>query len=289
MSTENKIIRLRPLMPPMIIARKYAGDLLRMVSEMVKDYWGLVGIYRDKRGQIVEDETWAITDLDSRLNSLDKKWQLRFAEYAKNMSPKMIEKVLRQSDIQLKETLKDWFAEKRFMLFDKQIPVSLRQVLKASIAENVMYISDLPTKYSGRVRGAVYRAVAGGGTLKDLKVSLRKYAGMSARQAKLVASDQINKAFVAISMKRMEQAGITKYQWVHTGAGKTHRPFHKARWDGVSGLKDGHPNGLNGFIFDKGMLPVIQEQKGKQDEIRGLPGDLPYCHCKLAPIILFED
>ena len=281
----KKVIKLKPLIPPMIIARKYSGDLLRLVSEMVKDYWSLVGIYRNKRGQVVQDETWAITDLDDRLAKLDRKWQDRFKEYAKNNSPKMIQKVLKQSDVQLKETLKDWFAEKRFMLFDKEIPTALRQVLRASIEENVMYISDLPVKYAGRVRGAVYRAVTGGGTLKDLQVSLRKYAGMTARRAKLVATDQINKAFVNISAQRMKQAGITKYMWVHTNAGKTHRPYHKRKWDGVSGKKNGHPNGLNGFIFDMAHQPIIDEKSGET----GLPGQLPYCHCKLAPVIVFDD
>lgn len=281
----NKIIKLKPLIPPMIIARKYSGDLLRLVSEMVKDYWSLVGIYRNKRGQVVQDETWAITDLDDRLAKLDRKWQERFKEYAKNNSPKMIQKVLKQSDIQLKETLKDWFAEKRFMLFDKEIPTALRQVLRASIEENVMYISDLPVKYAGRVRGAVYRAVTGGGTLKDLQGSLRKYAGMSARHAKLVASDQINKAFVNISAQRMKQAGITKYMWVYTYVSKIPRDYHKRRWDGKSGKKNGHPNGLNGFIFDLQHLPVIDEKTGE----RGLPGQLPFCRCKLAPVITFED
>ena len=123
------------------------------------------------------------------------------------------------------------------------------------------------------------------GTLKDLQFSLRKYAGMSARHAKLVASDQINKAFVNISAQRMKQAGITKYQWIHTNSGKTHRPYHKRKWDGVSGKKNGHPNGLNGFIFDMAHQPIIDEKTGET----GLPGQLPYCHCKLAPIITFDD
>lgn len=281
----KRVIKLKPLVPPMIIARKYAGDLLRLVSDMVKDYWGLVGIYRDKRGQIVEDETWAINDLDARLDKLDRKWRIRFEEFAQNNSPKMMEKILRMSDTQIKEVLKDWFAEKRFMLFDKSIPVRLRQVMKASIQENVSLIKSMPSQYSERVRGAVYRAVAGGGTLKDLKVSLRKYAGMSARRAKLVASDQVNKAFTTISMHRMEEAGITKYMWVYTYASKIPRDYHKRKWDGVSGNKDGHPNGLNGFIFSKGEQPVINEKTGE----RGLPGQLPYCRCKLAPVIVFDD
>ncbi|MBP5789217.1 MAG: hypothetical protein J6W29_03180 [Neisseriaceae bacterium] len=276
---------MKPLVPPMIIARKYAGELLRLVHEMVIDYWSVVNIYKDKRGQLVEDATWGINDLDDRLNKLDKKWQERFREYAKENSPKVVEKVLRQTDLQLKETLKDWFAEKRFMLFDRVIPNPLRQVMKASIEENVNYISDLPARYSNRVRGAVYRVVTSSGTLKDLKMSLRKYAGMSERHAKLVASDQINKAFNAMAMHRMAEAGITKYMWTYTYASKTPRDYHKRRWDGQSGKKDGHPNGLNGFIFEKGHNPVIDEKTGET----GLPGQLPYCRCKLAPIILFED
>lgn len=281
----NRIIRLKPLVPPMIIARKYAGELLRLVHEMVIDYWSVVNIYKDKRGQLVEDATWGINDLDDRLNKLDKKWQERFREYAKENSPKVVEKVLRQTDLQLKETLKDWFAEKRFMLFDRVIPNPLRQVMKASIEENVNYISDLPARYSNRVRGAVYRVVTSSGTLKDLKMSLRKYAGMSERHAKLVASDQINKAFNAMAMHRMAEAGITKYMWTYTYASKTPRDYHKRRWDGQSGKKDGHPNGLNGFIFEKGHNPVIDEKTGET----GLPGQLPYCRCKLSPVITFED
>lgn len=281
----NKIIRLRPLVPPMIIARKYAGELLRLVHEMVIDYWSVVNIYKDKRGQLVEDATWGINDLDDRLSKLDKKWQERFREYAKENSPKVVEKVLRQTDLQLKETLKDWFAEKRFILFDRVIPNPLRQVMKASIEENVNYISDLPARYSNRVRGAVYRVVTSSGTLKDLKMSLRKYAGMSERHAKLVASDQINKAFNAMAMHRMAEAGITKYMWTYTYASKTPREYHKRMWDGQSGKKDGHPNGLNGFIFEKGHNPVIDEKTGET----GLPGQLPYCRCKLAPVVVFDD
>lgn len=281
---KERIIRLNPLVPPMIIARKYAGDLLRLVNEMVKDYWSVVGIYKDKRGQLVHDDSWAINDLDARLDKLDSKWRARFEEYAKENSPKVVEKVLRQTDLQLKETLKDWFAEKRFLLFDRHISNPLRQVMKASIEENVNYISDLPSRFSSRVRGAVYRVVTSTGTLKDLRMSLRKYAGMSERQAKLVATDQINKAFNVMAMHRMAEAGITKYMWVYTYTSKTPRDYHKRKWDGKSGKKDGHPNGLNGFIFEQGHNPIIDEKTGET----GLPGQLPYCRCKLSPVIVFE-
>ena len=278
----KKIVRLRPLIAPMIITRKYMGELSHLVGEMVKEYNTLLRIYKDNRGQFTAD-AWGITELDDRIKHLSKKWQERFIEYAKNNVPKIVDALRRQSDLQIKEILKDWFAEQRFTLFGQNIPVPMRQVIKACIEENVSYITTLPQQYNMRVSGAVYRAVSGGGTFKQLRNELFKYADMTYRRAKLVASDQTHKAFTSIAAKRMETLGITKYEWIHTGAGKTHRPYHKAKWDGVSGKTNGEPNGLNGFIFDMKHQPVIDKRTGQT----GLPGQLPFCHCRLAPVIEF--
>lgn len=278
----RKVVRLKPLVVPMIIARKYAGELAYLVRGMVRDYQSIIGIYRDNRGQIVVDDM--VNDLTKRLDKLGRIWRKRFEEFADNNTPKTIERVLRSSDLQIKSILQDWFAENRFVLFGQSIPRPLQQVMKASIEENVALIKSLPLQFEERVRGSVYRAVSGGGTLKDLRKELSKYAGMSERRAKLVASDQVHKAFVNISAKRMETVGIKKYEWVHTRIGKTQRPYHMRRWDGVSGKKDGHPNGLNGFIFDMNHLPIIDEKTGE----RGLPGRLPFCHCRLSPVIEFD-
>lgn len=277
---QKKTIRLRPLIAPDNIARKYTRELQSMVAEMVKEYHTILGLYKNVRGQITGD-AWGITELDDRLRHLGKKWQERFDEYAKHNAPKIVNQVAKMSDLQIKEILKDWFAEKRFMLFGQSIPVSMRQVMKACIQDNVNYITTLPQQYSNRVAGSVYRAISGGGTFKDLRNELFKYGNMTYRRAKLVASDQTHKAFVSIAAKRMETLGIKKYEWIHTHTGKTQRPYHMRRWDGVSGKKDGNPNGLNGFIFDMEHLPVID----KRTMERGLPGRLPFCHCRLAPVI----
>lgn len=279
----RKPIRLKPLVMPMIIARKYASDLSRLVRDMVKDYQSIIEIYRDKRGQATGDDM--VTDLDVKFNRLGREWQKRFKEYAESNTPKTVQKVLKSSDLQIKSILSDWFAQKRFTLFGQSVPLALREVIKASIQENVALIKSLPTQYEERVRGAVYRAVAGGGTLKDLRHELTKYAIMTNNRAKLVASDQTHKVFVSVAAKRMESVGIKKFEWIHTHAGKTQRPYHLRKWDGVSGKKDGHPNGLNGFIFDLNHLPVIDERTME----RGLPGRLPFCHCRLAPVIEMFD
>ena len=286
---KKKIVEFRALVPPLALERKYAKELVALVLAMTREYAQVAKIYKDKRHQIVQDDTWGITDLDKRLDSLGEKWRGRFEEFAKNNAPKVVNQVLKQSDLQIKEILKDWFAEKRFMLLDQHLSNPLRQVLRASVEYNVSLIKSLHFQYAERVRGAVYRAVAGGGTFGELKRSLVKYAGMEERRAKLVAGDQIRKAFTDISARRMADLGIEKYKWIHTHAGKTHRPYHMRKWDGVSGKKDGHPNGLNGFIFTMANKPVIQEGTEKQQEIRGLPNELPFCHCRLAPVIEFEN
>lgn len=272
--TQNNIVRLKPLVMPMIVARKYAAELSALVRAMVKDYQSIIEIYKDDRGQATGDDM--VGNLDVRFNALGREWAKRFAEYAKNNTPKTIQKILKSSDLQIKSVLKDWFAEKRFTLFGRSVPLALRQVLKASVQENVSLIKSLPAQYEERVRGAVYRTVAGGGTLKNLRAELVKYARMTDNRAKLVASDQTHKAFVSIAAKRMETVGIRKFEWIHTHSGKTQRPYHMRRWDGVSGKKDGHPNGLNGFIFDLEHLPIIDEKTME----RGLPGRLPFCYHK---------
>jgi uncharacterized protein with gpF-like domain len=157
-------------------------------------------------------------------------------------------------------------------------------MMKAQVAENVALIKSIPEEFKRRIEGAVYRAITGSGTMKQLRDEIHKYGNMSLRRAKLISSDQTTKIFNVLSIQRMKQVGITKYRWVHTGRGKTHRPYHKAKWDGKSGLRDGNPNGLNGFIFSTEKPPVIDKKTGQ----RGLPGELPFCHCEVAPVIVFE-
>lgn len=280
----KKVVEFKPLVPPVAIERKYAKELRALVLAMTRDYASVAKIYKDKRHQIVQDDTWGITDLDKRLDALGEKWRARFEEYAKENSPKVVNQVLKQSNLQIKDVLKDWFAEKRFMLLDSHIPVPMRQVMRASIEYNVSLIKSLHSQYAERVRGAVYRAVAGGGTLKDLKRELVKYAGMEERRAKLVAGDQIRKCFTDLNAKRFADLGITKMKWVYTYASKEPRHYHMRKWDGKSGTKDGHPNGLNGFIFDISRPPVIDEKTEKH----GYPNELPFCRCRMAPIIEFE-
>lgn len=277
----------KPLTPPHAIAVKYQRDLYTLIKSMIKDYKSILGIYKEKQHQIAIDASgaWLTTDIQDRLERLGKKWEKKFKEFAQTQSPRIINKILRMSDTQLKSALAGFFSRERLELIGDVVPQPLQQTIKAHIAENVSLITSIQSQYLQRIQGAVTRSITGGGSLKQLTMEIQRYGDMELRRAKLIAVDQTRKVYSNINLRRFEQVGVTKVKWLHTHGGKEARPYHQRKWDGVSGLKDGRPNGLNGYVFSIDNPPVIQEAKGKQPEIRGLPAQLPFCSCIMRAVL----
>lgn len=281
------ILESKPLTPPKAIANVYGRDLINLIKAMIKDYKSILTIYKEKGDQVAidADGAWLTTDIQDRLSKLGKKWEKKFKEFANTQSPRVINKILKMSDTQLKSALAGFYSRERLELIGDVIPQPLQQTIKAHIAENVSLITSISSQYLERIQGAVTRSITGGGSLKQLTMEIYRYGDMELRRAKLIAVDQTRKVYSSINLRRFEQVGITKVKWLHTHGGKEVRPYHQRKWDGVSGLKDQHPNGLNNYIFDLNNPPVIQEAKGKQPEIRGFPGQLPFCSCIMRAVI----
>lgn len=283
----RKPVNLKPIIPSRAVANTYARDIALLIKLMVRDYGVLLGIYKDKKGQLTGDADegiWITTAIETRFKKLGKKWQKEFEKFAEGKSQEVIRKILKQTDMQLKSVLQDYMAAKYFTLIGETIPKPMRIMMRAEVAENVALIKSIPEEFHRRVEGTIYRAITGKGALNQIRRDIAKYGDMSLRRAKLISSDQTSKIFNTLAMERMKQVGVRKCRWVHTGRGKTHRPYHKKMWDGVSGIRDGHPNGLNGFIFNIENPPVIEEKTNE----RGMPGQLPFCHCQVAPVIEFD-
>ena len=283
----------KAFIPPKGVEIVYRNGMLALIKAMVADYRSLLDIYRQKREQVAlmamdADGEWLTTAIQERLNKLGKKWEQRFKEFAEHNSKVMINKTLKATDLQLKSILKDYFEKERFELLG--MPTELKQVVKAHAAENVVLIKSIAPQYLEQVQGALVRAITGGGSLGQLEREIDKYKREGMRRAKLIAHDQVHKVFNTMVARRCVQLGIKRMQWFHSHAGREPRPYHIRKWDGVSGIKNGHPNGLNGFIFDLAHLPVIQEayvtKSGKYyAEIRGLPSQLVNCRCFMKPVI----
>lgn len=288
---KKKPITTKPISSPHATEMLYARELSALIRQMAKEYASALTVYKQKQEQIAVDDasgSWLTTEVEERLRKLGDRWAERFKEFAENKSPAMVKKILRQTDVQLKSTLKDWFSVERMTLIAETIPTPLRQSMKAHVAENVSLIKSIPAQYHERIIGAVTRAITGGSSYKQLVTEIRKYQGMELRRAQLIARDQVHKVSTTITVRRCEQLGIKRFMWVHSNAGKTFREYHHRKWDGVSGLKDGRPNGLNGYIFDMNNPPVIQKATKTQPEIRGVPAQLCSCRCMAMPVIEVE-
>lgn len=282
MPVQKRFFYSATLVPPVAIQRVYGRKIAAIVRDMIKSYQPLLDLYKSKSPQMAMDAdgAWLSTDVEKLLKKLQSYWDNYLDENAQKIAKDMINKVLRNSNLQVQNALKNYIAKERWELIRDKIPVPMQQAIKSHIAENVSLIKSVANQYHERIAGAIYRAITGTGTLTNLRREFLKYGKMSERRAKLITSDQVNKVFNTLSARRMASVGINKVRWIH-GFPKEPRPYHARVWDGKSGKKDGHPNGLNGFIFSLDNPPIIDEKTGE----RGLPGRLPFCSCRMEPVI----
>ena len=270
------------------LERQYRIEIKGMVDKMLKDVAdNIVKSYRKNKDGFTFATDGAFSNVDDELKELEKKYREIFARQGEVVAKRMVMRQLKYNRSAFKKIMKKLMPndEEIPSLAGSVIPRDMEQVIKASIMENVSLIRSIESKYFEQITGAVARSMQAGGSIKQLKQEILHYNGMTRRRADIIANDQSRKAYMSINLRNMAKAGIQKVEWVHSGGGYTVREYHYRKWDGVSGKDDGHPNGLNGFIFDIDKPPVIQEAKGKQQEIRGYPAQLPSCKCVMRAIV----
>ncbi|MEE1227295.1 MAG: hypothetical protein UHM08_09360 [Bacteroidales bacterium] len=274
----------KPVKAPYAMELQYRKELYALIEGMDKDFRTILNIYRKKENQIAMDETigsMLSTDIQDKIKKLGNKWQDRFNSYAKQQAKKRVLKSLKQSDTQLKTVLGVYFTLQGMAEIFRTIPEPLEQIIKVNTEENISLVKSIPEQYIKRVQTHITNIMNGAGGWVDLRKEIIKSKDITLRRAKMIARDQTNKVFNAITLRRFEQLGITKVKWKHSHADKEPRHYHIRQWDGQSGLTDGHPNGLDGFEFDTNNPPVIDEKTGQ----RGFPGTLINCSCMMIPVI----
>ena len=141
----------------------------------------------------------------------------------------------------------------------------MKDIVAATIQQNVALIKSIPQKYLSDVEGHVMRSIAAGRDLGTLSKALQKNYGVTRRRAAFIARSQNNLASASMNRVRQLEIGITKATWRHSAAGKVPRKTHVAN---------------NGKTFDvaKGWYDP-HEKKWIQ------PGELPGCRCVSISII----
>jgi SPP1 gp7 family putative phage head morphogenesis protein len=177
---------------------------------------------------IAQDEL-SSSALRDAMRKLSRRWLKRFDTMADQLADYFATAVSTRTDAQLKRILKDGGFSVEF-----KMSMAQRDVLNATIAENVSLIKSIPRQYLTSVEGIVSRSVQTGRDMKALSDDLQKAFGVTKRRAAIISRDQSNKATAMLTRARHLELGITENVWVHSAGGKHPRPTHvRAGQDGV--------------------------------------------------------
>ncbi len=271
---KTNVLRGHPLNYPASIEEKYRKKLdaliLQMTTQTQREITRLFKGDAAKQffGQdesIASQSRIVTKDLKSRFEQLFNRKSKGFAESMVNQADK-------QSTSNLHSSLKELSGG--LSLKTSMISKPMKDIIKASVAENVSLIRSIPQQYFHQIEGAVMRSITTGNGLEDLVPFMEKQKGITKRRASLIARDQTRKAYNGLNAGRMEAIGLKKYEWLHSAGDIEPRPLHLP---------------LSGNIFSFDDPPVIQYAKGSLPEVRGKPGDLINCSCKMVPIIEFDE
>jgi uncharacterized protein with gpF-like domain len=253
---------LRPVRPNEGLRLAYQRKLEALIDEMHKSYVYWIGAaYNANPPDMAQDEL-SYAALKRVVDALAKRWLKRFSDGAEKLAGYFAQETGKRSDAALKKILKDAGFAVEFKMTAAQ-----RDVLGASISENVALIKSIPQQYHTRVQSVVSQAVTRGYDRGFLTEELQKQFEVTKRRAAFIARDQASKINSALNTARQVEIGFTKAQWIHSGGGKHPRPSHvKAGRDKV--------------VYDLREGWLDPEVKRKIH-----PGELIGCRCVQKPIL----
>jgi uncharacterized protein with gpF-like domain len=247
---------LRAVRPSAGLTAAYRAKLDALTDEMVNsvNYW--VGASFKANEPIIAQDELPATALKAALRKLTRRWQKRFDAVAPKLADYFATAVEKRSSTTLRTILKEAGISVEFKMTSAQ-----RDILQATIQQNVELIKSIPAQYLTQVQGSVMRSVQTGRDLGTLAKELEEHYGVTKRRSAFIARSQNNMATASMTRARQVELGITEAIWMHSGGGKHPRKTHLAA-------------GRDKTKYDT--------SKGWYDPDVGkniFPGELPNCRC----------
>lgn len=271
---KEQILVGKPLIPNAGVRTWYTKELNDLVAQMdERTRREVLEIFRtvaDKGGSVESQERILLSKLERYYEDL-------FKRKAKELGQAMVSKQNRSVSAALRASIAGFVGKQAFVQVKTlKLSGAVLKDFKGSVNQNVNLIRSLQSEYFTRIKGAVYRAIIDGQGSGYLRDELLKYGATGKRRARNIARDQTHKAYEALSRARMKEAGLQYWQWEHGGGTKTVRHYH---------ILDVSKGGLNHSVHKIGEK-AYDKTKGIEREI--LPGELPFCTCRMRPVIKFD-
>lgn len=280
----ERIIQGKPLIPNAGIRAMYAKELDKLTSQMDSTMRReILKIWKEaeESGKSIEAQERIM------LNKMGRYYTQLWKDRAKELAEGMVGRQNRSVASSLRESLKSFGAATVVTNFNpvktNTMSKTVLRNVRACINENVNYIKSIQSEYFTKIEGAVYRGIINGQGYGEIRDALLEVGIDTKRRARNIAKDQAHKTYEAIGRARMEEAGLQYWQWEHGGGTKTVRPNH---------IRDVEQGGLNHSIHKIGEKAWDEEAWRKNGKFEGqdiYPGELPFCSCRMRPVIKFDE
>jgi SPP1 gp7 family putative phage head morphogenesis protein len=217
---------LKPVKPSAAIEADYRKKLQRLINEMQAsaEYWIRAAYRKDppRMAGLAQDAVPAAA-MKRVIDALAKRWADKYQERAEELAKGFVWDTQAHADKLFQKYLKDAGWTVKF-----KISAPVRDVLTASVAENVQLIKTIPEQFFDRLNGIVMRSYTAGRDLETMVKEIKATYPVTDRRAILIARDQSNKANAAVNRARQMELGIEEAIWMHSHAGREPRPDHVA-------------------------------------------------------------
>ena len=221
--------------PKEFVSEVYAGIQAGIVyPEVVMNKFK---VYARKRASNLAQDATPANEMADAIRKLVRQWMYNFDEASINLADYFAKDVSERSDTALQAILRNGGFTVKF-----QMSKAMRNIINATVNQNVGLIKSIPQQYLSQVEGMVMRSVQTGRDMGQLSKDLQTQLGVTKRRAALIAKDQNNKASSAMQRARQTEMGITEAVWMHSHGGKVPRPSHvkmnNKRYDVSKGMWD---------------------------------------------------
>lgn len=232
---------------------RYIAAMVAAVQQQLMQVWAA------NPPALAQDASTATEAMDA-IQRLAREWQTKFRDLADWWGLKFAREAAAHADRAFAAQLRKAGFTVKFKL-----TAAAREVMHASIAENVSLIKSIPEQFFTQVRSIVTEGVQVGRDMHVIAKGLEEQLGVTQRRAATIARDQTNKASAAILRVRQQEIGITQAVWLHSSAGRKPRPAHVA---------------MDGKVYD-----VARGMWDRDEKEWVWPGQLINCRCVSRAVI----
>lgn len=266
----------------------YYGQIKSFIKAMSDDYRKTIGELYDSpavKQHYAMDASINFGKFAKAFKSLSEKWTERLlSRFAEKTASSMCIKVDKHSFSSVKDSL-ETIGVKEPRGMSKS---SFEAMMEMYTHENVALIKSIPVEFHSKVERAVWNSLTSPeGTEQGaygVYNAIADTESISKERAEFIARDQTAKLNSSLNNARMESAGISKFVWYHSSAGKVPRKCHQA-WDGRTFSTIGGPTDLYEVMDDGSLRQIVAGDDGAREGDIAKPGHAINCRCRARPVI----